>query len=145
MKKIIAFLLTVLCLASCASYRDIKINSANLEKISVIGAPLGATLAVEIDNPTVSLKFTDISGVIKISGESALTFTCDPFTLKGKSCEVYHLNLSAALERGFGLQSVLKILQAQDLENVTADVSVTAKDPIGIKHTKVKTDIPLFR
>jgi hypothetical protein len=144
MKKYIAILLAFLCLTSCASYRDIKINSVELEKVSVIGAPLGATLAVEIDNPTVTLKFTDISGVIKVSGETALTFTCDPFTLKGHSCQTYHLDLSAALERGFGLSNIVRIIQAQDLDGVTADVSVTAKDPIGVKHTKTRTDIPLF-
>ncbi len=115
-----------------------------LEKVSLIGAPLGATVAVEIENPTVTLKITDISGVVKLSGEEALDFTLEPFTLKGHSTQVYHLDLSASLRSGFGLRSVMRIIQTSNPEDVKVDVSVTARDPLGIKHVKEKKDLSVL-
>ncbi len=144
MKKFIALLSAFLCFVSCTGYKDIKVNSMQLEKVSLIGAPLGATVAVEIENPTVTLKITDISGVVKLSGEEALDFTLEPFTLKGHSTQVYHLDLSASLRSGFGLRSVMRIIQTSNPEDVKVDVSVTARDPLGIKHIKEKKDLSVL-
>ncbi len=144
MKKFIALLSAFLCIVSCTGYKDIKINSVQLEKVSLIGAPLGASIAIEIENPTVTLKITDISGVVKVAGEEAFDFTLEPFTLKGHSTQVYHLDISASLKSGFGIYSVLRIVQSSNPDDVKVDVSVTARDPLGIKHVKEKKDLQVL-
>lgn len=144
MKKFIALLSAFLCFVSCTGYKDIKINSVQVEKVSLIGAPLGASIALEVENPTVTLKITDVSGVVKVAGEEVLDFTLEPFTLKGHSTQVYHLDLSASLKSGFGIYNVLRIVQSSNPEDVKVDVSVTARDPLGIKHVKDKKDLSVL-
>ena len=80
---------------------------------------------------------------MKIAGVEAVHLTCEPFILEGRSCQVYLLNVSAKLESGFGISKVMKILQSGDLENITADVSGTVRDPLGIKHKRERKDISL--
>lgn len=144
MKRFLAIVAAFLCITSCACYKDIKINSVELEKVSIFGDPkLSGILAVEIDNPTMTLKVSDIIGVVKIAGVEAVHVTCEPFILEGRSCQVYLLNVSAKLESGFGISKIMKILQSGDLENITADVSVTVRDPLGIKHKRERKDISL--
>ena len=73
MKRFLAIVAAFLCITSCACYKDIK----KLEKVSIFGDPkLSGILAVEIDNPTMTLKVSDISGVVKIAGVEAVHLTC---------------------------------------------------------------------
>lgn len=144
MKKFIVLLSAFLCIVSCTGYKDIKINSVQLEKVSLISAPLGASVAIEIENPTVTLKITDISGVVKVAGEEAFDFSLEPFTLKGHSTQVYHLDISASLKSGFGIYSVMRIVQSSNPDDVKVDVKVTARDPLGIKHVKEKKDLTVL-
>lgn len=144
MKKFLAILAAVLCLSACSSYKDIKINSFKLEKISVLGAPLGATVAVEIENPIFGFEVLDCQGVLKLSGDKALNITCEPFYVEGHCTQSYHLDLSGTLEPGFGLSNILRSIQAQDLKNLTLDLVITAKGPLGFKHTKKRSDIKLW-
>lgn len=145
MKKYITLLLALLTLASCASHKDIKINSLQLEKISFVDTPLKALVSAEIENPTVTLRIEDALGVVKMSGEEVLEFTCAPFTLNGKSTESYRLDVFASLKSGFGLQNIMKILQAQDLSDITLDFTLTARDPLGIKHKVERKDLPVLQ
>lgn len=144
MKKFLAILLAVLCISSCSSYKDIKINSFKLEKISVVGAPLGATVAVEIENPIVGFEVIDCQGVLKLSGDKVMNIVCEPFYVEGHSTQTYHLDLTGTIEPGFGLSNILKFIQAQDLKNLTLDLVVKAEDPLGFKHTKRRDDIKLW-
>ncbi len=145
MKKYIALLLALLTLASCASHKDIKINSLQLEKISFTDTPLKVLVSAEIENPTVALKVTDLQGVLKVSGEQVVDFTCAPFTLASKSTQTYHLEVSASFADGFGLQNILKMMQARDLSDITIDFTLTARDPLGIKHKVERKDLPALQ
>lgn len=144
MKKILLFISAVLCLASCVNFKDIKINSVRLEKVSVVGAPLGAVLAVEIDNPGFALRNVEISGMAKFSGEDALAIGLEPFDIKGHACELYHITINGELEDGFSLINIVRVVQTQDLSGVTLDLDVVVKDPIGIKHKKELKDIAVW-
>lgn len=143
MKKIVAILLAVFMVASCASYRDIKIRSAKLESFSILSHPASATVALEIENPTVTFNFTDITGVVKLNGMKMADVDCEPFVLKGHSTEVHHLTLTFTLNEGITVVQLLKLFQS-DGADVTADVFVEVKDPLGIRHRKAKTDLKLW-
>ena len=144
MKKFLAIMAALLCLSACSSYKDIKFNSFQLEKVSVLGAPLGATVAVEIENPIFGFEVLSCPGVLTLSGDKVLNVTCEPFYVEGHCTQTYHLDLSGTLEPGFGFSNVLKFFQAQDLRNLTLDLVVTAKDPLGFKHTKIRNDLKLW-
>ncbi len=144
MKKILLLFSAVLCLASCVNFKDIKINSVRLEKVSVVGAPLGAVLAVEIDNPGFALRNVEISGMAKFLGEDALGLVIEPFDLTGHTQKIYHLVVNAELKEGFSLMNVLRVVQTQDLSGVTLDLDVIVKDALGIKHRKELKDIAVW-
>jgi len=144
MKKIFAVLLAFLCLYSCATYKDIKVNSVQVEKVSMFSDPWSATIAVEINNPTMTLNVIEAVGVVKIAGDKALDVVCDPFVLAGHSCQTYQIDLTATIVEGFGISSFMRLFQSQDFSKVTLDLELIVKDPLGIKHTKVMKDISLL-
>lgn len=137
-------LLAVFCLCSCATYRDIKVNSVNFEKLSAFGSPMEVTLAVEIDNPIGKVNLTAADGVLKFNGTDVVLLECEPFVLKPHSCEVYHLTLSFTLAPGVSLPRVLSLVQGADSDALTLDMNVSAKDFLGVTHRRNVKDISLW-
>lgn len=145
MKKFALILISALLLCSCSSYRDIKILDVQLEKISVNASPFIMDVAVEIDNPSIGLDLTDISATIHFEDRQVLMVQCEDFKLKGHSRQVYHLELKASLAPGFNLFSALQILQSSKLEDAQLDVRASARDFLGIKHTKEVKNLDLCK
>lgn len=144
MKRIIAILTAVLMVASCASYRDIKILSTKLEGLSIFSRPATATVALEIENPTVTLDFVDVTGILKVDGAAFADVECEPFVLKGHSTEIYHLTLTFELDEDIALSQIVKLFKSDKAAAITADVFVEVKDPLGIRHRKMKKDVKLW-
>lgn len=144
MKKYLVIIAAILTFTSCATYKDIKINSLKVEKLTLLSSSPSATLAVEIDNPIGDLKIVAMSAVLKVSGENAMQITCSPFELRGRSCDTYSLDVTGTIDPEFSMAKIVKIAQAQDLKNIKIDIVATAKNCIGLKYTKVLKDIPLW-
>ena len=134
----------VLTFTGCKNVRNVEITSVKVEAI----APQGLTgmnifLAVGVDNPAFQVGFEDVKGVLKHSGKVLGRLSMDPFTVQGKSAEIYHLKALLTLGEDATLKDLLKLMDAAVLNECMIDVSLKARlknsvaAPIEIK------DIPL--
>ena len=134
----------VLTFTGCKNVRNVEITSVKVEAI----APQGLTgmnvfLAVGVDNPAFQVGFEDVKGVLKHSGKVLGRLSMDPFTVQGKSAEIYHLKALLTLGEDATLKDLLKLMDTAVLNECMIDVSLKARlknsvaAPIEIK------DIPL--
>lgn len=141
---ILAVAVMLVGLTGCSKYKDIKITSAVLENISPYGLR-GAevALAVEIDNPTVMAKISDIEAEVEYSGKVLGKVTLDPFTLKRKTVETYHLKGKLTFDQSLTLADLIMVLDKNFIENCLVDF--TAKGTIrgGLSKTVTRNDVPL--
>ena len=94
----------VLCLSGCNKVKQIKVTSVALESVGLRGLKgLDVGVAVGIDNPAFSVDLSEIEGALKHSGKVLGRVSLDPFTLHGRSAEIYHLRALVSLEKGVGL------------------------------------------
>lgn len=134
----------VLCLSGCNKVKQIKVTSVGLESVTPRGLRgLEAGLAVGIDNPAFSVDLSDIEGTLKCSGKVLGRMSLDPFTLHGRSAEIYHLKALVSLERGVGFQDLLPLLKVEMLEQCTFDVSFRVTLKKGTSKRFDLKDIPV--
>lgn len=134
----------LVCLTGCGNFKEIKVNSANVEKMSPYGLKgVDVGLAVEVDNPAVQIKFSDMQATLKHSGKVLGTVVVDPFTMNGRSVEIYHLDARMTLDEDVSLYEMLMLLDKTFVEDCMIDVTVKGKLKSGISKTIKKNDIPL--
>lgn len=137
MKKIIRILvsivLPVVLLSSCASYKDIRIVSAGLSRISPLSSPIEATISYEVDNPAGKLELTGINGTINYDGAPLMTFTASDVILPRHSVSSGEIAIQALPAEGVGIFQLLRVIKAQDLNKITIDAGTDVKTGIGIK------------
>lgn len=133
-----------MCLSSCNKFKDIKVNSVDVENISPQGLRgLNVAIAAEIDNPTVSLTLSEINGAVKHSGKIIGKLAMEPFTLKPRSVEMYHLEAVALIEESVSLFDLMRLVDKTALEECTVDFSVKGTLKGGLSKTISVKDIPL--
>ena len=113
-------------LASCASYKDIKITSCELESISPRSfTSVDLVLDLGVHNPTVGFTVSDISGVIlHAQQDTAATLTGGPVEIARKSDAVYKLPCTARLGSGASLMQILSLVASRDLSDYTVDLTM---------------------
>lgn len=134
----------LMCFTSCNKVRDIKINSAQVESLSpygMRGADVG--LAVEIDNPTIQIKLSEMEAVLKHSGKILGKVTVDPFTMKPRTVEMYHLQARMTLDESLTLFDLTMFLGEDVLEKCTVDITAKGKIKGGLSKTITRKDVPL--
>ena len=140
----LAVALIVVSLTGCGSFKEISVNSANVEKISPYGLKgVDVALAVEVDNPAPQIRLSDMEAILKCSGKVLGKVVVDPFTMKGRSVEIYHLNARMNLDEDISLYDVLMLLDKKFIDNCTVDVTVKGKLRSGLSKTVTKKDLPV--
>lgn len=140
----LAIAVLMLGLTSCGNFKDIKVNSANIEKISPYGLRgVDVAFAVEVDNPASQIKLSDMEATLKHSGKVIGKVTVDPFTMKKRSVEVYHLNARVNLGEGVSLYDMVMLMDDKVLGECVVDVTAKGKLKSGLAKTITKKDIPL--
>ena len=136
----------VLCLSGCNKVKQIKVTSVALESVGLRGLKgLDVGVAVGIDNPAFSVDLSEIEGALKHSGKVLGRVSLDPFTLHGRSAEIYHLRALVSLEKGVGLQEILPYMKVEMLEQCTLDVSVKVTYKKSVSKVLNFKDIPVKR
>lgn len=137
----------VVCVSGCKpieKMKQIKVTSVQIEGISPVGLrSINVWLAVGIDNPSIHVGLSDISGALKLSGKVLGRVAVDPFDLRGRSAEIYHLKARISIEKGVTLNELLTLLDMETLNKCTLDVSVRGTVKGGISKVFDIKDIPM--
>lgn len=140
----LAVAVLLMSLTGCGNFKDIKVNSANIEKISPYGLRgVDVAFAIEVDNPASQIKLSDMEASLKHSGKVIGKVTVDPFTMKKRSVEVYHLNARINLGEGVSLYDMVMLMDDKVLSECLVDVTAKGKLKSGLAKTITKKDIPL--
>ena len=133
-----------LCLSGCGDIRDLEVTSVQVESIAPNGLRgVNVWLAVGIDNPAFQVGLSEIEGTLKLSGKVLGRMPMDPFTLRARSAEIYHLRTSLNIEQGVTLTEILSLMDMETLNKCMVDVSVKATLKGGISKRLNFNDIPL--
>lgn len=144
---LIAVSAMALCLTGCKdiqNIKNIKVTSVAVETISPNGLRgMTVGLAVGVDNPSFHVDLSEINGALKLSGKVLGRVTMDPFTLHGKSAEIYHLRAVVTIEQGVTLSELAALLDMETLNQCMVDVSVRATLKNGLSKVLNFNDIPV--
>ena len=122
----------------------ITVNSANLVAIKPYGfRALDVDIALEVDNPAMQLKLSNMQAVVKRSGKVIGTVTVAPFTLKARSVKTYDLTARMALDESVSLLSLMMSLDDKFIDDCVIDVTVKGQIRGGLSKTITLNDIPL--
>lgn len=133
-----------LCLSGCSKFKDIKVNSLDIESISPQGMRgLSVVIAAEVDNPAVFISLSEINGCVKHSGKIIGRLTMDPFSLNARSIETYHLKARLGIDEDVSLYDLMMLTDVRTLDECTVDFSVKGTLKGGLSKTIKRTDIPL--
>jgi hypothetical protein len=146
MRRILALvsIVTMLCLTGCGKFKEIKVNSVNVEKVTPHGLKgLDVKLGVNIENPAPQIKLSDMEATVKYSGKVLGKVTVDPFTMKGRTTETYHLKAKMSVDKGVSLYDVLMFLDKNYMDKLLVDITVKGQLKVGISKTITKKDVPL--
>ena len=140
----LAVAVLLMSLTGCGNFKDIKVNSANIENISPYGLRgVDVAIAIEVDNPASQIKLSDMKAVLKYSGKVLGNVTVDPFTMKGRTAHTYHLKAKVKLDEDVSLYDMLMFLDKDYMDKCKVDITVKGKLRGGLSKTMTKKDIPL--
>ena len=146
MRRLIILIMTVMLvsLTGCGNFSEITVNSANLVSIKPYGfRALDVDIALEVDNPAMQLKLSNMQAVVKRSGKVIGTVTVAPFTLKARSVKTYDLTARMALDESVSLLSLMMSLDDKFIDDCVIDVTVKGQIRGGLSKTITLNDIPL--
>lgn len=150
MKKLVYKLLVIslsaclMTLAGCKKVKDVKITSVQLEALAPQGLTgLNAFLAVGIDNPAFQVRLEDITGALKHSGKVIGRLAMDPFTVYGRSAEIYHLKALLTIGEDATLKDIMLLTDMARLNECVVDISLKAELKSGVSAPIEIKDIPL--
>ena len=146
MRRLIVLVLAAMLMTftGCGKFKEIKVNSVKMEKVSPYGLRgLNVGLAVEIDNPAGQIKLSDMEADVEYCGKVLGKVTVDPFTMKGRTLETYHLKTMVSLADDVSLFDMLMAIDRNFIDKCTVDITVKGKLKCGLSKTITKKDIPL--
>jgi len=146
MKKLVAILMAcTLVLTGCNnSFKNIKVTSFEIVSITPRGlSELAATVDIGINNPAISFNVRDIFGTINLDGNPCLDITTGQVLVDGNKEKIYSIPLRARLCEGFNPLSLLTMLQNQDLNRFTVDISAKVELRSGIGKTFELKGVPM--
>ena len=100
-------------------------------------------LVIEVDNPAPQVSLSEIEGVINRSGKVFGRVAVDPFILKARSLEKYHLRAVLTLDGGVSLLDMMGLLKGNAVEDITVDVYAKAKLKGGASKRFAYENVPL--
>lgn len=146
-RYIFLLIAAVLMLPGCANLKkikEIKVNDVKVESIIPNGLKgVVLNMAVEVDNPASQLSLTDISAALEHSGKVLGRVVVDPFTLQGKSVDIYRLKADVTLGEGMSILELAKFTDKAVLEESVVDFSAKVKIGKGSPKNIRFNDVPL--
>lgn len=137
-------IVVILALTGCGKFDEIKINSVKPENIQMYGLKgLEVALAVEVENPAPQISLSEMKADVMYCGKILGTVTADPFTIKARTTETYHVDSKFRLSDDMSYYDLLMFLDRDYLEKCVVDITVKAKLKCGISKTITKTGVPL--
>ena len=129
--------------ASCGDPHDIKLESYDITSLALNGLRgVDASLALEINNPSVKLKVTDIEGRLCRDTTTIAYFSAEDFVLKRKCTEVYPINCTMNLDKGVTLLDVLNLVKNYKTSDILVDLSANVSHG-PVKRSVVRNGIPV--
>lgn len=144
--RLIVSLLVVMMLglSGCAKYKQIRPVSAGIENVMPSGLrSVVLMVAVEIDNPAGQLTLSDLSGVISRSGKVFGRVAIDPFMIKARALEKYHLRAVVTLDEGVSLLEMMTLLKGNVVEECVVDLYAKVSLKNGLSRKMAYEGLPL--
>lgn len=148
MKRVAELLIVALaafCLSACTkSFQDIKVTSCRLVSVSPKGlTSFDAVLEVGVDNPAPQLTLSNAYAKLKMDDNPCLHLTADDLTIQPRAEQVYTVMLHGTIDGNFNPFSLLSLLEDQNLDRMTIDVSFHGALKSGLGKDFEYKDIPL--
>ena len=126
-KHILILVAAVLLVAGCSpmnKVKDIRLTSWEIREVKPQGfRGLNATVAVGIDNPSMSVTIDRLEGMIHTAEREFARFeTTSGVQLAGKSEQVYEVPCTFSLCDGFNVLHVFALMETQNLDDLSVDV-----------------------
>lgn len=133
-----------LLLSGCAKFKQIRPVSAGIESVVPSGLrSVVVNVKAGIENPAPQITLSDINGSLERSGKVLGRVLVDPFILKAKTTEEYHLRVTVTLDQEASLFDVMALTRGNALDECTVDVYFKASLKGGISKKMSYEDIPL--
>jgi len=139
----VAAVIALASLSSCGDPHDIKLQSYNLASLTLNGLRgVDAVLALEIENPSVRIKVSDIGGELRKGDKVIARFNAEPFTLKARSTNTYSLPCTMTLDENVSLMDILSLVSKGVSDDLKVDISATGKHG-PVRKTVERKDVPI--
>ena len=145
--SIIFFVMAIFAITGCnlKKLKEIRATSWSLESVSLRGLrSLQADLALELENPSVKVTLTDITGILYHKGVPYINYRIDPITIDGKSTKTYNCSCILELDATKSILDVLAALPEFNPSEVTTDISAKAVVS-GFKKSFAFNNVPVKR
>lgn len=141
--------LPLLLMQGCSGYRDIRVDSCTIEKISPVGLKaVDADFVVGVYNPANRISISGISGKVYYDGGELGTFEAPDVTVPGRQASEVEVDVRAALSQSVTLMQIMGMASHFRPEGFTVDISMKIKIKGGIGKKVVLKGLPvkdLFR
>lgn len=128
---------------SCGDPHDVSLESYDVTSLSLNGLRgVDAVLSLEINNPSVKMKVSNICGAVRRDSVTLASFAAEDFTLKPNCTEVYPLNCTMTLDKGVGLLDILNAVKNFKTSDITVDLSADVSH-WPVKRNVVRSGIPV--
>lgn len=151
MKKIIFIVAAVLALVFAQGCnpvekaKNIKLTNYEVKGFNPSGLKsVNLDLALEIDNPTITLNIESLEAVVKFAGDKSefLAAKGGPLKIKRKSRQTYEVPVVLSLGKGTGILGLMSALTRFDAKKYTVDINACVKAK-GIRKNVSYKDYPL--
>ena len=143
----VAFLaLAAAAFSGCRSYKDIKVTTCEVERISPSGLrAVDVQLRVGVDNPILGFRVSDIEGRLLYDGEEMATYVVDPLDIRPRCLDKYEVHAHGTLSDGVSPVRLLVLARNADLSRLTTDVKARVTIRPGVHKTLKFNGLPVHQ
>ena len=140
---IVGALAALLCCSSCNPYRKLEVRDIALKEVNIFSNPASVVVDMTVYNPSRELEITEIQGSVKNGEKKLVHFVTDTLVIPKRCESQLQARVQVFLADGVGVFQLMRVIQAQDLSELSADASATVKDFLGIRRHKEIVDFKL--
>ncbi len=138
-------LASVLLLAGCRDYRDIRVTSCSIESLSPHGLrSAGIALCVGVSNPAREIRLSDMEGTVRLGGEALGTFNAEPVVIPAKSFSEVDVDAQVHADASMSFMQAISLFSRLDPKECTVDISLTVKIKGGLRKRLSFKNVPVM-
>lgn len=131
---LLCLLVSLLLFSGCGRYRDIRVDSCRLERISPAGLKsVDAGLAVTVYNPVNEITVSGIAGTVYMDGKELGTFQAPEVTVPGRETSEVDVEIRASLSPSMNFMQIMSLASGFELDRLSMDVSMKIRIRGGVK------------